>query len=135
MTDAAQPQDQATATVVYRIVLPDGQEHAWHGTVEALRTAYPKARVTGELQLDASGKGVWLAYEGSDAEPPSYEAMTAEQLKTAAAARGVEVPAKATKADLVALLNAADGAAPTPAPAPAAAAPAAPAEPAAEANA
>lgn len=48
---------------VYRIVLPDGQEFAWHGTLEALPEAHPGAQITGHLVMDAAGQGTWEPYQ------------------------------------------------------------------------
>lgn len=49
---------------VYRFSLPDGQQHAWHGTPASLLKAHPNAVVTGRLVSDDLGQGSWVPFGG-----------------------------------------------------------------------
>jgi len=96
------------ADEVFRVVLPDGQEFAWHNTLEALREEYPRARISGILGLDKTGQGFWTEYEGKGSEEVQYMAMTVAQLREEHQKRGISEPDGAKKADLVASLEAND---------------------------
>jgi hypothetical protein len=65
----------------------------------------PVAPARAEPKMEAGGDSGEAA--GSDPLSALYEGKTKAQLSEMAAARGIEVPAKATKAEIIALLGAA----------------------------
>lgn len=97
---------------MYLFSLPDGRTFDTDGTksVEDVRKAHPQARITHEAELDEQGGFVaWRAYQGKTAEPAKPEQKTVAQLREELEARGVQAPADAKKADLIALLEGNDG--------------------------
>lgn len=77
---------------VYRFVQPDGQTHAWHGTVSDLRKAHPNAAVTGRLVSDDLGQGTWQPYSGNQAAADERKAeATAAKPKAVTSAAPAKV--------------------------------------------
>ena len=88
---------------VYRI-REGREEHAWHGTVEALKRAHPGAVITDRLVMDEVGQGRWepishrqaQAHERKAAEGEPEEKKEDKRPKRAKD----EVPAEAPAADV-----------------------------------
>ncbi len=79
---------------VYRIVLPDGQEFAWHGTVEAMKETHPGAEITGRLVMDEVAQGSWEPFNNRKAARAASDEAKVED-KPAAAAKVDEKKAAA----------------------------------------
>lgn len=98
---------------MYLFSLPDGRSFDTDGTksVEDIRKAHPQARITHQAELDENGNFVaWHPFKSKTAEPVKNEQKTVAQLRAELEARGIEAPADAKKADLIALLEGNDGA-------------------------
>lgn len=85
---------------VYHIVLPDGQEFAWHKSADELREVHPGAVITGRLVMDETGQGSW--------EPMSHQsavakARKADDDKTAEAKPEPKAKSAEAKVEVVAL--------------------------------
>jgi hypothetical protein len=76
----------------YHFRLPDGQEHGWNGTANALKKAHPDATITGRVQTnEVTGDSVLAAYQGeqppeSPAAPVAVEVTVTEDAKPKSAA-------------------------------------------------